>query len=201
MASNLREKTIVRDISTANERPPTAARSRKRGPERQAQQGKKAKATHQSPVSGPTGGLSGPRRGFQPYQPQPDEAYMSSEQLQHFREILTSWRQELVEEVSRTVSHLKNAPTNFPDPNDRASQESEFDLELRARDRERKLLRKIDSALARIADGSYGYCEETGEEIGLRRLEARPVATFCLEAQERREQAERQFPLRKEMYR
>ena len=87
------------------------------------------------------------------------------------------------------------------DPNDRATQESEFGLELRTRDRERKLLRKIDSALARIDDGSYGYCEETGEEIGLKRLEARPVATLCLEAQERRELAERQFRDRDDRYR
>jgi DnaK suppressor protein len=200
MASNLREETIVRNISTANEGRP-ATRSRKRVSEGQAPQGKKTRATNQTPVSSAASGHSGPLRGFQPYQPQPGEEYMSPGQLQHFREILTSWKQELAEEVSRTVRHLKDTPTHFPDPNDRASQESEFDLELRARDRERKLLKKIDSALARITDGSYGYCEETGEEIGLRRLEARPVATFCLEAQERREQAERQFPLRKEMYR
>ena len=89
----------------------------------------------------------------------------------------------------------------LPDPNDRATQESEFGLELRTRDRERKLLKKIDSALSRIDDGTYGYCEETGDEIGLRRLEARPVATLCVEAQERRELAERQFRDREDQYR
>ena len=88
---------------------------------------------------------------------------------------------------------MKDEPTNFPDPNDRATQESEFGLELRARDRERKLLRKINSAIQRVDDKSYGYCEQTGDEIGLRRLEARPVATLSLEAQERRELQEKQY--------
>jgi DnaK suppressor protein len=104
-------------------------------------------------------------------------------------------------EVDRTVLHMKDEAANFPDPNDRATQESEFGLELRTRDRERKLLRKISQAAQRIDDGSYGYCEETGEEIGLKRLEARPVATLCVEAQERRELAERQFRDRDDRYR
>lgn len=126
---------------------------------------------------------------------------MSGTQLGHFQEILSAWKQELMFEVDRTVHHMQDEAANFPDPNDRATQESEFGLELRTRDRERKLLRKIDSALSRIDDGSYGYCDETGEEIGLKRLEARPVATLCLEAQERREQAERQFRDRDDRYR
>lgn len=129
------------------------------------------------------------------------EEYMSPDQLEHFRAILTSWKRELMNEVDRTVHHMQDEAANFPDPNDRATQESEFGLELRTRDRERKLLRKIDSALARIDEGSYGYCDETGEEIGLKRLEARPVATLCLEAQERREMAERQFRDRDDRYR
>jgi DnaK suppressor protein len=106
-----------------------------------------------------------------------------------------------MEEVDRTMLHMKDDAANFPDPNDRATQESEFGLELRTRDRERKLLKKIDSAIARIDEGNYGYCEETGDEIGLRRLEARPVATLCVEAQERRELAERQFRDREDQYR
>ena len=126
---------------------------------------------------------------------------MSDAQLAHFRKILNAWKRELMFEVDRTVHHMQDEAANFPDPNDRATQESEFGLELRTRDRERKLLRKIDSALARIDDGSYGFCEETGEEIGLKRLEARPVATLCLEAQERRELAERQFRDRDDRYR
>lgn len=145
--------------------------------------------------------LSGPVRGFTPYQPKRGEQYMNKEQLEHFRQLLLAWKRELMEEVDRTVLHMKDDAANFPDPNDRATQESEFGLELRTRDRERKLLKKIDSALARIDDGSYGYCEETGDEIGLRRLEARPVATLCVEAQERRELAERQFRDREDQYR
>ena len=118
---------------------------------------------------------------------------MSDDMLDHFRGMLLAWKRELMEEVDRTVGHMKDEAANFPDPNDRATQESEFSLELRTRDRERKLLRKIDSALQRIEDGSYGYCAETGEEIGMQRLEARPVATLSVEAQERRELAERQY--------
>jgi DnaK suppressor protein len=145
--------------------------------------------------------LTAPIHGISPYQPKRGEEYMSDSQLEHFREILNAWKRELMFEVDRTVHHMQDEAANFPDPNDRATQESEFGLELRTRDRERKLLRKIDSALARIDDGSYGYCEETGEEIGLKRLEARPVATLCLEAQERRELAERQFRDRDDRYR
>ena len=145
--------------------------------------------------------LSGPIHGIQPYKPKRGEEYMSDTQLDHFRNILNAWKRELMFEVDRTVHHMQDEAANFPDPNDRATQESEFGLELRTRDRERKLLRKIDSALARIDEGSYGFCEETGEEIGLKRLEARPVATLCLEAQERRELAERQFRDRDDRYR
>ena len=145
--------------------------------------------------------LSGPIHGIAPYKPKRGEEYMSDAQLEHFREILSAWKRELMYEVDRTVNHMQDEAANFPDPNDRATQESEFGLELRTRDRERKLLRKIDSALARIDEGSYGFCDETGEEIGLKRLEARPVATLCLEAQERRELAERQFRDRDDRYR
>ena len=145
--------------------------------------------------------LSGPIHGIAPYKPRRGEEYMSDAQLEHFRDILTAWKRELMFEVDRTVHHMQDEAANFPDPNDRATQESEFGLELRTRDRERKLLRKIDSALIRIDEGSYGYCDETGEEIGLKRLEARPVATLCLEAQERRELAERQFRDRDDRYR
>jgi len=141
----------------------------------------------------PSFGFSGPLKSFKPYQPAPGEEYMSDGMLEHFRQILSTWKQELMEEVDRTVHHMKDEAANFPDPNDRATQESEFGLELRTRDRERKLLKKIEQALSRIEDGSYGFCSETGEEIGLRRLEARPVATLTVEAQERRELAEKQY--------
>lgn len=144
--------------------------------------------------------LSGPRN-VQPYQIRKGEEYMSREQLEHFRTILASWKQDLMHEVDRTVLHMKDEAANFPDPNDRATQESEFSLELRTRDRERKLIRKIDEALKRIEDGSYGYCLETGEPIGVKRLEARPVATLSVEAQERRERREKQFGDRDDFYR
>ena len=118
---------------------------------------------------------------------------MSDLQLEHFGVILKAWKSELMQEVDRTVHHMQDEASNFPDPNDRATQESEFGLELRTRDRERKLLKKIEQAIGRTEDGSFGYCNETGEEIGLKRLEARPVATMSVEAQERREVAERQY--------
>ena len=145
--------------------------------------------------------LSGPIHGISPYVAKRGEDYMSTKQLAHFEAILMAWKKELMSEADRTVHHMQDEAANFPDPNDRATQESEFGLELRTRDRERKLLRKINSALMRIDEGDYGYCEETGEEIGLKRLEARPVATLCLEAQERREMAERQFRDRDDRYR
>ncbi len=144
--------------------------------------------------------LAGPRN-VQPYIVKRGEQYMSKQQLEHFRFILNSWKRDLMVEVDRTVTHMKDEAANFPDPNDRATQEEEFSLELRTRDRERKLIRKIDDALKRIEDGSYGYCLETGEEIGIKRLEARPVATLSIEAQERRERRERQYGDRDDRYR
>jgi DnaK suppressor protein len=144
--------------------------------------------------------LAGPRN-VQPYITKRGEQYMSKEQSEHFRQILLSWKRDLMVEVDRTVTHMKDEAANFPDPNDRATQEEEFSLELRTRDRERKLIRKIDEALKRIEDGSYGYCLETGEEIGVKRLEARPVATLSIEAQERRERRERQYGDRDDRYR
>jgi len=144
--------------------------------------------------------LSGPRN-VQPYVQRKGEEYMSKEQLEHFRRILSAWKKDLMQEVDRTMLHMKDEAANFPDPNDRATQESEFSLELRTRDRERKLIRKIDEALKRIEDGSYGYCLETGEPIGVKRLEARPVATLSVEAQERRERREKQFGDRDDWYR
>src|SRR5689334_14137055 len=144
--------------------------------------------------------LAGPRN-VTPYIAKRGEQYMSKEQLEHFRQILLGWKRDLMEEVDRTVSHMKDEAANFPDPNDRATQEEEFSLELRTRDRERKLIRKIDDAIKRTEDGSYGYCLETGEEIGVKRLEARPVATLSIEAQERRERRERQYGDRDDRYR
>src|SRR6202167_4257661 len=123
---------------------------------------------------------------------------MNKEKLEHYARLRQNCKREMMVEDDRTVLHMKDEAANFPDPNDRATQEEEFSLELRTRDRERKLIRKIDDALKRIDDGSYGYCLETGEEIGIKRLEARPVATLSIEAQERRE---RQYGDRDDRYR
>ena len=149
----------------------------------------------------PAGKSTSEFKNFTPYAQAKGEAYMNDAQKNHFRSILLSRRAELMAEVDRTVMHMKDEAANFPDPNDRATQESEFSLELRTRDRERKLIRKIDEALKRIEDGSYGYCLETGEPIGVKRLEARPVATLSVEAQERRERREKQFGDRDDWYR
>jgi RNA polymerase-binding transcription factor len=125
------------------------------------------------------------------YHPSEDEEFMNPRQLEYFRQKLLRWRAELLAESSETLQHLKEESLLKPDITDRASLETERAIELRTRDRERKLIAKIDAALARIADGSYGYCEETNEPIGLRRLDARPTATLSLDAQERHERMER----------
>jgi DnaK suppressor protein len=137
--------------------------------------------------------LAGPGHGIKPYQPRRGEAYMGERQLEHFRRILQAWKRELMEEVDRTVHHMKDEAANFPDPNDRATQESEFSLELRTRDRERKLIKKIDEALATVESGDYGYCESCGVEIGIRRLEARPTATLCIDCKTLDEIREKQM--------
>jgi len=126
------------------------------------------------------------------YKPSEDEEYMSPEQLEYFRQKLLTWKKDLMEEADTTISHLREENWQEPDINDRASLEEGAALELRTRDRYRKLLKKIDKALERIEDESYGYCEETGDEIGLKRLEARPIATLTLEAQEKHERLEKQ---------
>ena len=128
-----------------------------------------------------------------PYEIKDSEEFMNEAQKDHFREILLEWKRQLMEEVDMTISHLKEEATNFADPSDRASQEEEFSLELRTRDRERKLLKKIEQSIARIDAGDYGYCDETGEPIGVGRLIARPTATLSLEAQQRRELKQKMF--------
>ena len=118
---------------------------------------------------------------FTPYDEKEGEEYMNDVQKEHFRAILTNWKNELMREVDRTVDHMRDDAANYPDPNDRASQESEFSLELRTRDRERKLLKKINESLAHLDLDEYGYCESCGIEIGVRRLEARPTADLCID--------------------
>jgi DnaK suppressor protein len=119
--------------------------------------------------------------GIVPYKPKKTEGYMGAKMRDHFTKILTLLRKQIMEEADRTVHHMKDDLVNYADPNDRASQEEEFRLELRARDRERKLLKKIEESLQLLADKEYGYCEVCGVEIGLRRLEARPTATLCID--------------------
>ena len=128
---------------------------------------------------------------FKPYKPSKGEEYMSPRQIEHFKGILLDWKNLLMREAEKTVEHMKKDSTKLSDPNDAATQEEEFRLELRTRDRERKLIIKIDQALQRVDDGLYGFCEDSGEPIGIKRLEARPIATLCIEAQERHEKLEK----------
>ncbi len=132
-------------------------------------------------------------KSFTPYQESEGEEYMSDQQMEHFTNILHSWKRELMEEVDRTVNHMQDEAANFPDPADRASQEEEFSLELRTRDRERKLIKKINDTLGRIEEGDYGFCDSCGVEIGIRRLEARPTATLCIDCKTLAEIKERQL--------
>ena len=131
-------------------------------------------------------------KNFTPYTVKKGEEYMNENQKEHFRGILRNWRAELMEEVDRTVSHMKDEAANFPDPADRATQEEEFSLELRTRDRERKLIKKIESTLELIDQDEYGYCDACGVEIGIKRLEARPTATLCIDCKTLEEIKEKQ---------
>lgn len=131
--------------------------------------------------------------GIQPYKEKKGEEYMNDAQYEHFKVILSAWKTQLMQEVDRTVHHMQDEAANFPDPVDRASQEEEFSLELRTRDRERKLLKKIIQSLGKIDDDEYGYCESCGIEIGIRRLEARPTAELCIDCKTLDEIKERQY--------
>ena len=131
--------------------------------------------------------------GVEPYQEKPGEEYMSPEQVEHFTKILTAWRNQLREEVDRTVHHMQDEAANFTDPVDRASQEEEFSLELRNRDRERRLIKKIEKTLDKITEDDFGFCESCGVEIGVRRLEARPTADLCIDCKTLAELKEKQM--------
>lgn len=130
---------------------------------------------------------------FEPYPMVDGEEYMNEAQVEHFRNILKTWKADLMEEVDRTVHHMQDEAANFPDPNDRATQESEFSLELRTRDRERRLIKKIEESLENLEHGEYGFCETCGVEIGIRRLEARPTATQCIDCKTLDELREKQL--------
>jgi len=130
---------------------------------------------------------------YTPYQEKEGEEYMNEAQTKHFENILEAWKSELMSEVDRTVHHMQDDAASFPDPNDRATQESEFSLELRTRDRERKLIKKIDESLSNLQNEDFGYCESCGVEIGIRRLEARPTAVLCIDCKTLDEIREKQM--------
>ena len=153
---------------------------------------KKAK-TERQPAPPSTAAHAGPVPGIAPYIEKRGEEYMNEAQTEHFRQILLAWKRELMEEVDRTVHHMQDEAANFPDPNDRATQESDFSMELRTRDRERKLIKKIDEALMHLDNDEYGYCDACGVEIGIRRLEARPTATQCIDCKTLDEIREKQM--------
>ncbi len=131
--------------------------------------------------------------GCEPYKEKKGEEYMNAKQREHFKNLLFTWKTELMEEVDRTMSYMRDEAANFPDPADRASQEEEFSLELRTRDRERKLLKKIEKVLDQIDKDEYGFCDACGIEIGIRRLEARPTAELCIDCKELAEIKEKQL--------
>ena len=131
--------------------------------------------------------------GVEPYQEKKDEEYMNENQILHFKKILEAWHQQIMGEAERTVSHMQDEASNFPDPADRATQEEEFSLELRNRDRERKLLKKIERTLKKLETDDFGYCDSCGVEIGIRRLEARPTADLCIDCKTLAEIREKQM--------
>ena len=156
-------------------------------PPRKRSKAKRSSAPRAVVATSEAGGI------FIPYQETKGEEYMNDDQVEHFRQILLGWKQQLMQEVDRTLIHMQDEAANFPDPNDRATQESEFTLELRTRDRERKLIKKIDEAMATLDTGDYGFCETCGVEIGIRRLEARPTASQCIDCKVLDEIRERQM--------
>jgi len=159
-------KTVAKKKITAKKAAPRTIAAKKTGTRKPAR-----KTTSQI----------GPVPGIAPYKEKKGEEYMNERQVEHFRDILLAWKRGLMEEVDRTVHHMQDDAANFPDPNDRATQESEFSMELRARDRERKLIKKIDESMRNLDNEEFGYCEACGVEIGIRRLEARPTATLCID--------------------
>jgi len=167
--------------------------AKKKAPAKKAAAAKpKAKAKAKAKPRAKKASASTEFQAFEPYKPKRGEQYMNEAQREHFKQILLNWKAELMQEVDRTVSHMKDEAANFPDPADRATQEEEFSLELRTRDRERKLIKKIDGTAERIEQDDYGFCDACGVEIGIKRLEARPTATLCIDCKTLDEIKERQ---------
>lgn len=144
-------------------------------------QAKSNKVADKVAATGKQSPVSDSYTNFKPYKASEDEKYMNPQQLKHFQNILLEWKHELMEKVDETVHHMQDESGNIPDPNDRASQESDFTMELRTRDRERRLIKKIESSIKHLDDDEYGFCGNCGEEIGIRRLEARPTADLCID--------------------
>jgi DnaK suppressor protein len=177
------KKKTARAKAPARKKQPTRSRPAARKPRRSTATARRSPAA--VPVSEAT--------PFTPYVEKRGEEYMNPAQVRHFRGILLNWKRSLMEEVDRTVHHMQDEASNFPDPNDRATQEEEFALELRTRDRERKLIKKIDESLASLDRNDYGFCEICGIEIGIKRLEARPTATLCIDCKTLDEIKEKQM--------
>ena len=185
-ASN-KKKRITKDESKA------ASISTSVSPQRKAARTKQKTTTNAIKTSPEVTVDSDSHQLRRAYTPKKNEEYMGESQKEYFRNILNAWKFELMEEVDRTVSHMKEEAANYPDPADRASQEEEFSLELKTRDRERRLIRKIDKTIDLVDQDDYGYCESCGVEIGIRRLEARPTATQCIDCKTLSEIKERQI--------
>jgi DnaK suppressor protein len=183
-----RKKAVKKNKSVTKKAAPAAASKKFAGRAKP----KKTK-TERQPAPPSTSSHAGPVPGIAPYTEKRGEEYMNEKQTEHFRQILLAWKRELMEEVDRTVHHMQDEAANFPDPNDRATQESDFSMELRTRDRERKLIKKIDESLMNLENDEYGYCEACGVEIGIRRLEARPTATQCIDCKTLDEIREKQM--------
>ena len=174
-------KTSVKKVATRKPATKKAVSKTSRPTRKAAPKKHVATRPTRSPALNRTGTQIGPVPGIAPYVGKKGEEYMSDRQVAHFRNILQTWKRSLMEEVDRTVHHMQDDAANFPDPNDRATQESEFSMELRARDRERKLIKKIDESIRHLDNDDFGYCEACGVEIGVKRLEARPTATLCID--------------------
>ena len=193
-----KKKTVKKTVaskSSAKKAAPKKSTVKKAAPRKKAvakQARMKTAAAKKSARRKPSAPI-GPVPGIAPYLEKKGEEYMNEKQVAHFREILDTWKKELMEEVDRTVHHMQDDAANFPDPNDRATQESEFSMELRARDRERKLIRKIEESIRNLENEEFGYCEACGVEIGIKRLEARPTATLCIDCKMLDEIRERQM--------
>ncbi len=189
-----RKKTVAKKKAVAKKAPARKPAAKKKAVAGKAAPKKApARKTARKPAPASTASHAGPVPGIAPYVEKRGEEYMNEKQITHFRNILLTWKRDLMEEVDRTVHHMQDEAANFPDPNDRATQESDFSMELRARDRERKLIKKIDESLLNLDNDEYGYCESCGVEIGIRRLEARPTATQCIDCKTLDEIREKQM--------